>query len=197
MADNGPSAAKFFESGGLPDGVALSSTGLLSGIPASGTGGSYPITLVASDGLPPKLIQKFVLTVDASPSITSGENTTFSVGQSGAFEVTTAGAPTAALIEIGTLPSGVTFTDNGDGTGTLSGTPRTNTIGVYPVSIIANNGIGSPDIEPLTLTVDQDPAVTSGDRAGFTLGQPGSFTVTSKGFPVPALQLDGTGLPPL
>jgi hypothetical protein len=192
MADNGPSAAKFFESGGLPDGVALSSTGLLSGIPASGTGGSYPITVVASDGLPPKLIQKFVLTVDASPSITSGESTTFSVGQSGAFEVTTAGAPTAALIEIGTLPSGVTFTDNGDGTGTLSGTPGTNTIGVYPVSIIANNGIGSPDIEPLTLTVDQDPAVTSGDRAGFTLGQPGSFTVTSKGFPVPALQLDGT-----
>ena len=192
ITDDGPSAAKFFEFGALPDGVTLSSTGLLSGIPASGTGGTYPITVVASDGLPPKLVQKFVLTVDASPSITSGQSTTFSVGQPGTFEVTTAGAPTASLIEIGTLPSGVTFTDNGDGTGTLSGMPGPNTIGVYPVSIIANNGIGSPDIEPLTLTVDQDPAVTSADRAGFTLGQPGSFTVTSKGFPVPALQLDGT-----
>ena len=37
---------------------------------------------------------------------------------------TTAGFPTATtLTKTGALPAGVTFTDNGDGTATLAGTP--------------------------------------------------------------------------
>ena len=39
-----------------------------------------------------------------------------------------------------TLPSGVTFTDNGNGTATLSGTPAAGTAGTYPFTITASNG---------------------------------------------------------
>ena len=39
------------------------------------------------------------------------------------FTVTTAGTPTPAITVTGTLPAGVTFVDNGDGTATLAGTP--------------------------------------------------------------------------
>ena len=37
--------------------------------------------------------------------------------------MTSTGVPTATLSETGALPAGVTFTDNGDGTATLAGTP--------------------------------------------------------------------------
>ena len=49
--------------------------------------------------------------------------TTFTVGSPGTFTVTTAGGPVPAITSSGTLPPGVTFTDNGDGTATLAGTP--------------------------------------------------------------------------
>jgi len=44
---SGYPAPTYSESGSLPKGVTLSSTGLLSGTPAAGTGGSYAITITA------------------------------------------------------------------------------------------------------------------------------------------------------
>jgi hypothetical protein len=49
--------------------------------------------------------------------------------------VTTTGSPTPSISETGTLPSGVTFADNRDGTATLSGTPDPGTSGTYPLTI--------------------------------------------------------------
>jgi len=63
------------------------------------------------------------LTVNRAPAITGANSTTFSVGTATTFTVTATGAPTASLTEAGTLPSGVTLKDNGDGTARLSGTP--------------------------------------------------------------------------
>ena len=48
---------------------------------------------------------------------------TFTAGTAGSFAVTTTGFPTPALSAAGPLPSGVTFTDNGNGTATLAGKP--------------------------------------------------------------------------
>ena len=64
------------------------------------------------------------VTIGSAPSITSA-STTFAKGTAGSFTVTTTGIPTAAISESGALPSGVTFTNNGDGTATLAGTPAT------------------------------------------------------------------------
>jgi hypothetical protein len=55
--------ATFSESGTLPSGVTLSSTGFLSGVPATGTAGTYPITITASNGISPDAIQNFTLKV--------------------------------------------------------------------------------------------------------------------------------------
>src|SRR5262245_34855472 len=68
----------------------------------------------------------FGLTVTATgtaPTITSSNNTTFTVGTAGSFTVTTTGSPTPAITKTGTLPTGITFIDNSNGTATLSGTP--------------------------------------------------------------------------
>ena len=101
--------------------------------------------------------------------------------------MTTSGLPTPALSETGTLPTGVTFTDNGDGTATLAGTPAAGTNGVYSFSIGATNGISPDASQSFTLTVDVAPTITSADNTTFTEGAPGTFTVTSTGLPTAAL----------
>ena len=46
---NGDAPISFTETGTLPSGVTLATNGTLSGTPASGTAGSYPITITATD----------------------------------------------------------------------------------------------------------------------------------------------------
>ena len=43
----------------------------------------------------------------------------------GSYTVTTTGYPAPTITETGALPAGLTFTDNGNGTATISGTPAT------------------------------------------------------------------------
>ncbi|HUD17233.1 MAG TPA: choice-of-anchor Q domain-containing protein, partial [Acidimicrobiales bacterium] len=61
---SGSPAPTFSETGVLPDGVTLAGDGLLSGTPDPTTGGSYPITIGATNGVSPDATQAFTLTVD-------------------------------------------------------------------------------------------------------------------------------------
>ena len=190
-----PVPSIFLSFGSLPPGVTLidngNGTATLSGTPA-GLSGTYHVSFTASNGVGSPVTQPFTVTVDQDPAITSANATTFTVGQSGTFTVTTTGFPASALSEIGTLPAGVSFVDNGDGTASLSGTPGAGSGGTFHLTIQASNGVGPVASQTFTLTVDQAPAITSPGGDGFVLGQPGSFTVTTSGYPVPALSLTGT-----
>jgi hypothetical protein len=183
----------------LPSGVMFvdngNGTGTLSGTPAAGTGGTYALTFTASNGVGAPMVQNFTLTVSGAPAITSANTTTFTVGSPGTFTVTTVGSPTPALSVSGTLPSGVTFTDNGDGTGTLSGTPAAGTGGVYALTFTAANGVLPNATQAFTLMVNQAPAIASANATTFTVGVAGSFTVTTSGFPAPSIVRGGVALP--
>ena len=108
-------------------------TATLAGTPAAGTGGSYPLTITASNGVAHRRHQSFTLTVNRrrpSPAPTAPPSPS---GTAGTFTVTTTGFPTATtLTETGALPAGVTFVDNGDGTATLAGTPAAGTAAATP-----------------------------------------------------------------
>ena len=92
----------------------------------------------------------------AGPNITSANSATFTVGQPGNFTVAASGSPTPALMEGGTLPGGVTFTDNGNGTATLSGTPAANSAGSYSMVLTASNSV-STATQNFTLVVNSQP----------------------------------------
>src|SRR5215831_20881106 len=140
-------AAASTETGALPNGVTFkdngNGTGTLSGTPAAGTVGTYPITFTAINGVGTAASQSFTLTVNTAPVIASANSTTFTVGTLGTFSVTTTGTPTPSLTETGTLPGGVTFKDNGNGTGTLSGTPAVGIGKAYSITFTASNGVGT------------------------------------------------------
>jgi hypothetical protein len=192
---SGYPAAALSESGTLPIGVTFTDNGngtaTLGGTPGSGTEGSYPITITAANGVGTAATQSFTLVVGDQPAITSATSTSFGTGQAGTFMVTTSGVPAPALSESGTLPTGVSFTDNGNGTATLGGTPGSGTEGSYPITITAANGVGTAATQSFTLVVVQPPAFTSASSATFTVGDPGMFTVATSGYPAPALTKSG------
>jgi hypothetical protein len=135
---SGSPAPTFTENGALPKGVTLSSTGLLSGTPAAGTGGSYTITITATNPVG-SVQQSFILRVDQAPAITSANAATAIVGKSFSFEFTGSGYPAPTFTESGALPKGVTLSS----TGLLSGTPAAGTSGSYTITITVTNTAGS------------------------------------------------------
>ena len=118
------------ESGALPAGVTFTDNGdgtaTIAGTAPSATG-TFPIIITAKNGESPAVRQKFTLYVGSEPAFTSSSSAVFTVGSAGSFTVATSGFPQPAITESGTLPTGVTFTENGDGTATLAGTPASGT----------------------------------------------------------------------
>src|SRR5216684_5273610 len=92
-----------------------------------------------------------------APTITSANNTTFTAGAPNTFAVTTSGflAPQPTITETGTLPGGVSFTDNGNRTATIAGTPASGSGGSYPITITASNGIQPNATQNFVLTINQ------------------------------------------
>jgi hypothetical protein len=173
------------ETGALPTGVTFSS-GVLSGTAAPGTGGTYNISFTASNGVGSDVSQTFTLTVNEPVAITSANSTAFLVSTPGSFIVTATGFPAPTISETGALPGGVTFSG-----GVLSGTPLAGTAGIYYISFTAHNGVSADAVQNFTLTVNQTVTITSANNATFTIGVPGSFTVTATGFPTPTISETG------
>ena len=173
------------EIGALPKGVTFhdngNGTGLISGT-APTTEATYPITLAAtnSNGT---ATQSFFLVVGKSPTFLSPASTLLTKGKPSSFVVRTSGSPTPLLTKSGTLPNGLTFTEKGNGTAVLTGSPTT--VGTYSITITAVNGIGSGATQHLTLTVGQAPVFTSTTTKTFTHGVKSSFEVVAVGPPSP------------
>jgi hypothetical protein len=178
------------ETGALPSGVKFTDNGdgtaTLSGTPAAGTGGTYPVTITATNGVSPDATQSFTLTVNQPCQITSPATATLIAGQPGTVTVTSTGFPTCTWSGIGHLPRGLTGTDNGDGTATISGTPAAGSGGVYLFRITATNVAGSYG-QLFTLIVFQRPQITSADHTTCIVGEACAFTVRSTGVPTPDL----------
>jgi len=157
---------------------AVSSTGTLTYTPATGQTGSATITInlqdnggTANGGVDTSSSQTFVITVNDPPQITSGNTATFAPGKTGqSFTVTTTGSPSGAAMTISAgsgFPTGVSLTNNNNGTATISGTPASGTAGssgtphsqAYPVTITANNGVTPNAMQSFTLNVTC-PAIT-------------------------------------
>ena len=157
VTTSGSATAALTVAGALPSGVTFvdrgDGTGALSGTPAVGTAGTYDLTFTAIDGVDGPAVQPFTLTVSGASVFTSANAATFTTGSAGTFTVTASGTPPPALTAAGALPAGVTFVDHGNGTATLSGTPRAGTAGTYALTFTAANAIDAAAVQSFTFTV--------------------------------------------
>lgn len=131
---------------------------------------------------------------DTAPAFTSTNSANFQVGIADTFVVTTTGVPTAAITVQGSLPPGVLFSDRGNGSATLSGTPAAGTGGRTSVVLTATNSVGIVQ-QTLFVNVTAAATVASADHATFVAGLAGSFTIYAFGEPFPTLTVSGD-LPP-
>ena len=122
------------------------------------------------------------------PRIWSSEEITWNRGYAsvapGPFLVMATGDPVPTLELLGTLPTGVTFLDNDDGTATVDGIPSLETEGDYAFTVTATNAEGTY-AQALGMDVKTEPAITSPDTATFYVGSASSFMVTGTGSPTP------------
>jgi streptogramin lyase len=182
---------------GLPKDITFTDNGdgtatIASSGPAAADAGSYAFIVNASNGILPQANQTFTLTITNAPVLKGIPATkTVGVGDALTMNITAKGYPVARITETGTLPDGLTFTDNGDGTASISGTPQPGSAGAYPITITADNATGVTS-QTFTLKVDDGPEITSADTAAATSGSPFSFTVTTTGYPAPTITKTGT-----
>jgi uncharacterized protein YegP (UPF0339 family) len=149
--------------------------------------GTYKFTIQAANGVTPNATQAFTLTVNQAtkaPAITSVASDTVTAGTAFTYSVTTTGTPTPtiSLASGSTLPSGVTLTDNKNGTATLAGTSAV-AAGTYKFTIQAANGVTPNATQAFTLTVTAKTGQVSLKFTG-SLTYVNAGSLTSGGFTV-------------
>lgn len=120
-----------------------------------------------------------------SPTFTSPNNATFSVGVAGSFQATATGTPLPTISRKGTAPPAtISFSAApNSGVGTLSGTPIAGNGGVYSFKFRAVNGVPPARNQSFTLTINDPPRFTSFNSLTCASNQPCGITITTAGFP--------------
>lgn len=161
----------FTEAGNLPSGVTLAGNGVLSGTPAAGTVGSYPITIQASNNVGSPATQNFTLTVtNSTATVTLGNLAQTYTGSPLAVNVTT--TPT-------NLATTVTYTGIAPTVYAQNTTPPT-AAGSYAVNASINSGQGYTGSATATLVISNATATISLSNLNQTYtGSPLAATITT------------------
>jgi hypothetical protein len=162
-------------------------TATVSGTPPAGSPSVGLHVIVAPPGVPVDYhcgtldSPNFTVGVTTKPVLTSPNQTTFTVGSLGSFQVS--GVTTDPISLSGTLPAGVYWFPLPASTyGVLSGTPAEGSGGVYPLVLTMGTGANAAT-QDFTLIVKERPAFVAPYGATFTINQPSSFPITVTGYP--------------
>lgn len=149
-----------FSATGLPSGLDITGSGTakITGTPANGTGGVYPVVVKADNGVGTAATKDVSVTVNEAPELTGPTAARFVTGSANAIGFSSDGYPQAALSISGSLPTGLSFLDNGNGSATISGTAAVGSEGSYSVTVTASNGV-SPDAH-VTVTIEVVPPLS-------------------------------------
>jgi DNA-binding beta-propeller fold protein YncE len=175
------------ETGALPAGLQFAD-GVISGTPAAGTGGQYPVQVTASNGTGPADTETYVVTVRQPITVTGPTRATLRTGRHASLTFTATGYPAPTFNTASGLPAGLTLSPSG----VLSGTPAAHAGGTYIAWIGATN-----PVLPLGaglnvyLTVDEQASFASARKVTFTAGILKRFTIRTWGFPAPHLTVSG------
>lgn len=175
--------------GDLPAGLRLiehgDGTAAIEGTPLA-PGGRFEVLLTAQGA--GRATQNLTLTVGEVPSVTTVEPVRLIAGTAGRYEIRSTGYPVPTLT-VTDLPTGMSVTDHGDGTATISGTPtRAGADGGF--AVIATNDVGSA-VRTVRLVVGEAPRWISDERVDFARDQSGSATLRTAGEPDPDLTVEG------
>ena len=154
--------------GALPDGLALSETGILSGTPSKA--GEFTFSVTATNSAGSTVAGPFTIRIGELPVFSSGAPPDKGVvGTRYGFGLTASGEPKFTVSD-GALPDGLALSE----TGILSGTPSK--AGEFTFSVKASNSSGSTVAGPFTIKISEAAPVklqvTTQSLSGGVVGQP-------------------------
>src|SRR6185437_5752825 len=183
-----PAVALAQVGGSLPPGLTFTTNGNDNTATISGTAtqpGSFVVTLNAANLLDQDGVgQPLTIDVDQPPTVTSPSTCTFAAGRHGTCILTASGYPTPSLAETGTLPAGLTFTANGDGTAVIAGTPSTATAAATSAAstvTVTATSAGGTAVQELVVQVGPAATFTSTATANFAVGTTSAFVISTTG----------------
>jgi hypothetical protein len=164
---------------GLPPNLVIDSvTGIVSGTLDNADVGVHAVSITADDGNLGTVSDSFTLTVndiadapqfDSTPLTTAREGVAYSY----AIVASDPDLDDTLVITAPTIPGWLNFTDNGDGTASLSGTPAASNVGVSSVILRVTDGDGTFVEQPFSITVSAivvtPPPPSGGGGAGSPL----------------------------
>jgi hypothetical protein len=162
-------------------------TATLFGTPPAGTNGTFtaeiaPIALGSTGSVlspnPNPVFTSYPVTVVNAPTLLSPGTATFTVGSEGSFAIS---ASKGEIGIRGTLPLGLSFTAGNPAT--IEGIPASGAGGQYHVDVTVSVGGKVATYASLTLNINQAPSIVSRNAGIIPAGLPGSFTVSTTGFP--------------
>ena len=191
-ASNGPTG---YGATGLPTGLQIDATGLISGTPT--TAGSYAAVVTATNASGTGSSPLSFSVNPLPPAFADGLSATGQENQSFSYQIPASNGPTSYLVT--GLPSGLTFDPNA---GTITGIPAAGTAGTYTIGLTAANSSGStsttlslvisaPSVSITGLPYSTGFEVSDGFTAG-PLANPGGWT-TLQGSPDVTTQIAHSG----
>lgn len=148
---------------GLPAGLTLDGSGSarITGTPADGSGGEYDATVTATNGVGDDATQDVHVVVREAPELTGPSTARLVANSSGEVVFSSDGYPRADITATGSLPTGVSFVDHGNGSASLTGTPAASAVGSYDITVRASNGVAPDSVIHLTLVVAPELVITT------------------------------------
>ena len=176
---------------GLPGWLTLDDEGdgtaSLTGTPGSGEIGDHDVTLRVTDVAGLTAAQTFTITVanaNAAPSFTSAPVTAVDEGSAYSYTVVATDPDAGDVLSITapTLPGWLSLDDGGDGTASLTGTPRRREVGQHDVTLQVSDDEGLTATQSFTITVggvNEAPAFTSTPVTSIGEGEAYGYAITA------------------
>src|SRR3989442_554505 len=177
--------------GSLPPGLALSTSGTVSGMPTAV--GSYTFTIQAADSVGQKASQAFTVSIVLALSITTTSlpNGAVGVAYSTTLSATGGTPPYTWSPTAGSLPPGLALSTSG----TISGMPTA--VGSYTFTIQAADSVGQKPSQAFTVSIASPLSITTTSLPSGTVGVAYSATLSAAGGTPPYTWSPTTGsLPP-
>ncbi len=185
-ATNGPLTSGGYGATGLPAGLSVNASGLISGTPTAS--GTFNVQVTASNATATSVAKTVVFTISQFPPVITSPTT--ASGQTGvafSYQITANNGTSNGFSFTGALPPGVTLNPT---TGLISGTPTA--VGSFAPTLTASNGAGNGS-QVVTFTIGLGPPViTSAATAAGSLGIAFSYQIAATNNPT---SFNATGLP--
>jgi hypothetical protein len=164
------------QSGTLPAGLTLSTTGVLSGTPT--TAGIFTFTVIATDTTRASANQSYTVTINPPVTLSPAGPTSWTVNVPGYNQTIVASGGIGVktlVITAGTLPDGLSLTS----AGVLSGTPTA--VGKFNFTVTASDTFGATGEQSYDVTISPNPIISPMSLPAAILNAPYSQTLMATG----------------